>query len=156
MKSMKKALIVLSMIGLLLAPVFAAGVQEKASTTLNVYTIMPEKYATTVFEEFTKDTGIQVNFVRLSSGEALARLIAEKANPQVDALWGGPADTYGRCSRRGVRGVCALRSVGDSCPVQVFQRILDRYRRHPADLPEQQFLPQGEGVAAAYQLERSS
>ncbi|MDI9454985.1 MAG: ABC transporter substrate-binding protein [Sphaerochaeta sp.] len=94
MKSMKKALIVLSMIGLLLAPVFAAGVQEKASTTLNVYTIMPEKYATTVFEEFTKDTGIQVNFVRLSSGEALARLIAEKANPQVDALWGGPADTY--------------------------------------------------------------
>lgn len=94
MKTMKKALIVLSMIGLLLTPVFAAGAQEKASSTLNVYTIMPEKYATTIFEEFTKDTGIKVNFVRLSAGEALARLIAEKANPQVDALWGGPADTY--------------------------------------------------------------
>ena len=94
MKSMKSILLALCLVGLLLTPVFAGGAQEKASTSLNVYTIMPEKYATTIFEEFTKDTGIKVNFVRLSAGEALARLIAEKSNPQVDALWGGPADTY--------------------------------------------------------------
>lgn len=65
-----------------------------AQQTLNVYTIMPEKYATKVFAAFTADTGIKVNFIRLSSGEALARIVAEKKNPQVDALWGGPADTY--------------------------------------------------------------
>ncbi|MDH7483845.1 MAG: ABC transporter substrate-binding protein [Spirochaetales bacterium] len=80
------------MLGLLLlalaAPVLFA------QQTLNVYTIMPEKYATKVFAAFTADTGIKVNFIRLSSGEALARIVAEKKNPQVDALWGGPADTY--------------------------------------------------------------
>jgi iron(III) transport system substrate-binding protein len=65
-----------------------------AQGVLNVYTIMPEKYATTIFTAFTADTGVKVNFVRLSSGEALARIVAEKQNPQVDCLWGGPADTY--------------------------------------------------------------
>jgi iron(III) transport system substrate-binding protein len=61
---------------------------------LNAYTIMPEKYASQIFAEFTKDTGIKVNFLRFSTGEALARLTAEKGNPQVDVLLGGPADMY--------------------------------------------------------------
>lgn len=61
---------------------------------LNAYSIMPEKYASKIFAEFTKDTGIKVNFLRFSSGEALARLTAEKKNPQVDVMLGGPADTY--------------------------------------------------------------
>ncbi len=61
---------------------------------LNAYSIMPEKYASKVFAEFTKDTGIKVNFLRFSAGEALARLTAEKKNPQVDVMLGGPADTY--------------------------------------------------------------
>lgn len=61
---------------------------------LNAYTIMPEKYASQIFAQFTKDTGIKVNFLRFSTGEALARLTAEKGNPQVDVLLGGPADMY--------------------------------------------------------------
>ena len=65
-----------------------------AAATLNAYTVMPEKYASQVFAQFTKDTGIKVNFIRFSSGEALARLVAEKNNPQVDILLGGPADIY--------------------------------------------------------------
>lgn len=64
------------------------------AATLNAYSIMPEKYASQVFAQFTKDTGIKVNFIRFSAGEALARLTAEKANPQVDVMLGGPADTY--------------------------------------------------------------
>ena len=48
---------------------------------LNAYTVMPEKYASRIFAEFTKDTGIKVNFLRFSTGEALARLTAEKGNP---------------------------------------------------------------------------
>lgn len=55
---------------------------------------MPEKYASQIFAQFTKDTGIKVNFLRFSTGEALARLTAEKGNPQVDVLLGGPADMY--------------------------------------------------------------
>ncbi len=72
---------------------FVAG-SALAAEQLNAYSIMPEKYASKVFAEFTKDTGIKVNFLRFSSGEALARLTAEKGNPQVDVMLGGPADTY--------------------------------------------------------------
>lgn len=68
--------------------------EAACAATLNAYTVMPEKYASQVFEQFTKDTGIKVNFIRFSSGEALARLTAEKKNPQVDILLGGPADVY--------------------------------------------------------------
>ncbi|MFQ8598882.1 hypothetical protein [Parasutterella sp.] len=59
-----------------------------AAEQLNAYSIMPEKYASKVFAEFTKDTGVKVNFMRFSSGEALARLNAEKKNPQVDVMLG--------------------------------------------------------------------
>ncbi len=45
-------------------------------------------------EEFEKEFGITVNYVRMSTGEALARLEAEKDNPQFDIMWGGPIDTY--------------------------------------------------------------
>jgi iron(III) transport system substrate-binding protein len=47
-----------------------------------------------MFEEFEKATGIHVNFLRFSSGEALARIIAEKSNPRVDVLFGGPVETH--------------------------------------------------------------
>lgn len=73
-----------------------------SAAELNAYSIMPEKYASKVFAQFTKDTGIKVNFLRFSSGEALARLTAEKKNPQVDVMLGGPADTYAAGVREGV------------------------------------------------------
>ena len=73
-----------------------------AAEQLNAYSIMPEKYASKVFAEFTKDTGIKVNFMRFSSGEALARLNAEKKNPQVDVMLGGPADTYAAGVKEGI------------------------------------------------------
>ncbi len=37
---------------------------------------------------------ITVEFVRLSSGEALTRLRNERANPQFDIWWGGPIDSF--------------------------------------------------------------
>ena len=73
-----------------------------AADSLSAYTIMPEKYAAQVFEAFTADTGIQVNFMRFSSGEALARVVAEKNNPQADIILGGPADTYEAGIKEGV------------------------------------------------------
>lgn len=42
----------------------------------------------------TKYPGVTVNYVRLSSGESLTRLRNEKANPQFDIWWGGPADAF--------------------------------------------------------------
>jgi iron(III) transport system substrate-binding protein len=65
-----------------------------AADTVRAYSIWPENYARPMFEAFEKASGIHVNFVRFSSGEALARLIAEKGNPQVDVLFGGPIETF--------------------------------------------------------------
>jgi iron(III) transport system substrate-binding protein len=51
---------------------------------------------------FTEATGIAANFVRLSSGEAAARLEAGKASPEFDVWHGGPADGFVAASERGL------------------------------------------------------
>jgi iron(III) transport system substrate-binding protein len=73
-----------------------------AADTINAYSIWPENWARPMFEEFEKATGIKVNFVRFSSGEALARVVAEKNNPQVDVLFGGPVETFAAGINEGV------------------------------------------------------
>ncbi|HEV8676584.1 MAG TPA: ABC transporter substrate-binding protein [Methylomirabilota bacterium] len=47
-----------------------------------------------VKRDFNKATGIQTEFVRLSSGAALARIRAEKANPTFDVWFGGSGDSH--------------------------------------------------------------
>ncbi len=47
-----------------------------------------------VKREFSKAAGIQTEFVRLSSGAALARLRAEKVNPTFDVWFGGSGDSH--------------------------------------------------------------
>ena len=74
----------------------------RAAETVNVYSIWPENWARPMFEEFEKASGIKVNFVRFSSGEALARVIAEKNNPRVDVLFGGPVETHAAGIAEGV------------------------------------------------------
>jgi iron(III) transport system substrate-binding protein len=81
---------------------FSSGLALAAETTLNAYSIWPENWARPMFEEFEKATGIHVNFVRFSSGEALVRVIAEKNNPQVDVLFGGPVETHSAGIKEGV------------------------------------------------------
>ncbi len=86
-----------------LALCFPLGVTPAfAAETLNAYSIWPENWARPMFEEFEKATGIKVNFVRFSSGEALARVMAEKNNPQVDVLFGGPVETFAAGINEGI------------------------------------------------------
>jgi iron(III) transport system substrate-binding protein len=73
-----------------------------AADTLNAYSIWPENWARPMLQEFEQATGIKVNFVRFSSGEALARVIAEKGNPQVDVLFGGPVETFAAGIKEGI------------------------------------------------------
>ena len=80
----------------------SAALPAFAADTLNAYSIWPENWARPMFEEFEKANGIKVNFVRFSSGEALARVIAEKSNPQVDVLFGGPVETFAAGVNEGV------------------------------------------------------
>ncbi|MDD4836281.1 MAG: ABC transporter substrate-binding protein [Dethiosulfovibrio sp.] len=62
--------------------------------TLRAYTIWSERYAKAIFDAFTADTGVKVQWIRFSSGELQARLEAEKANPQVDVVFGNMAEAF--------------------------------------------------------------
>src|ERR1700739_3329946 len=80
--------------GLIAALFGPAANPASAADTLNVYSIWPENYARPMLDAFEKASGINVKFIRFSSGEALARLIAEKSNPRLDVLFGGPVETF--------------------------------------------------------------
>ena len=68
--------------------------KEEESKELNLLCVPQEEWCQGMKEEFEEEFGITVNYVRMSTGEALARLEAEKDNPQFDIMWGGPIDTY--------------------------------------------------------------
>jgi iron(III) transport system substrate-binding protein len=87
---------------LLLSVGLLASWPVRAQDAVNVYSIWPENWARPMFEEFEKATGTKVNFVRFSSGEALARVMAEKNNPRVDVLFGGPVETFAAGIAEGV------------------------------------------------------
>lgn len=58
------------------------------SDSLFIYTSLEEEIAKNLFEAFKNETKIPVQFVRLSTGEAAARIEAEQKNPQA-SLWIG-------------------------------------------------------------------
>jgi len=71
----------------------AVAAQEEApSGELRVLCTPEEPYCVAMAEAFQAETGIPTSFVRMSSGEALARLRAGAAAPEFDVWWGGPAD----------------------------------------------------------------
>lgn len=75
----------LAVAAILLAAVSFAAAQN----TLSVYTTLEEPLAKAVLEKFEAETGIKSSFVRLSGGEAIARMEAEAANPQASIWLGG-------------------------------------------------------------------
>lgn len=70
------------------------GSTGKSSGELSVYTAFPEAEVEYYFEKFEEDTGIKCNYVRLSAGEMLTRVAAEKDNPQAALMLGGSTDNY--------------------------------------------------------------
>ena len=65
-----------------------------SSKELTVYTAFPEAEVIYYFNAFEKETGIKVNYIRLSAGEMLTRVAAEKDNPQAALMFGGSTDNY--------------------------------------------------------------
>ncbi len=60
-----------------------------AQEIVRAYTTFEEQLAMEVFQAFEQATGIKVEWVRLSGGEAIARMEAERANPQASIWVGG-------------------------------------------------------------------
>ena len=63
-------------------------------TELSLLCTPQEEWCAGMKAEFEKKYGITVNYVRMSAGEALARIQAEKDNPSFDIWWGGPIDSF--------------------------------------------------------------
>lgn len=61
---------------------------------LTMYIGVVEEQALKIAQEFEKETGIKVDFVRMSGGEILSRIRAEKENPKASIWYGGPADSF--------------------------------------------------------------
>jgi iron(III) transport system substrate-binding protein len=68
---------------------------RKLSGSLTVVCGATEAWCNAMTTAFTKKTGVTTKFVRLSSGETVARLDAAKNNPEFDVWHGGPADGFG-------------------------------------------------------------
>ena len=76
--------------------VFANWQSEKGNSTkeLTIYIGVVEEQALKTAETYEAETGVKVNFVRMSGGEILGRIRAEKNNPKADIWYGGSADSF--------------------------------------------------------------
>jgi len=76
-----------------------ASAQEKP---LIIYCPMPENDCARLLAAFKDDTGIESRFIRIPTGEVLARLRAERNNTQADVWFGGPIDSYAQAASEGL------------------------------------------------------
>jgi iron(III) transport system substrate-binding protein len=78
------------------------GEEPTDSNSVTVVCGATQEWCEAMTAGFTEETGIEANFVRLSSGEALARITAGKDNPEFDVWHGGPADGYANAYSQGL------------------------------------------------------
>jgi iron(III) transport system substrate-binding protein len=82
--------------GSALACVFASCLVASAATAqqLNVICPLQAEWCNAVATEFQRETGIKVALTLKGSGESMAQLAAEKANPKLDVWFGGTGDPH--------------------------------------------------------------
>ncbi len=83
---------------LLLAP--AARAQDAGQ--LNVICSVQAEWCNMIQTVFAKTTGVKINLSLKGSGEALAQLIAERANPKTDVWFGGTGDPHLQAAEQGL------------------------------------------------------
>jgi iron(III) transport system substrate-binding protein len=89
---MKKLAIRSAVQTLLLASLAAPAYADSGS--LNIICGVQAEWCSLVQTAFSKTTGIKVNIVQKSGGEALAQITAEAANPKTDIWFGGSGDPH--------------------------------------------------------------
>lgn len=83
-----------------LCSVFSTGSAYAAGMT--VYCPMSEDDCASVLKAFKDDSGIEAQFVRIGAGEILARIRAEKSNPQAGLWLAGAADNFIQAANEGL------------------------------------------------------
>ena len=85
-----------------LGAVASLGVQAQEAGQVNVICSVQAEWCNMIQTVFAKTTGIKVNMSLKGSGEALAQLIAEKANPKTDVWFGGTGDPHLQAAEQGL------------------------------------------------------
>ena len=83
--------------------VVVAGCVRRVGAALNLYCSSPNTaWCQGMAVGFEKATGVKVAVVQKATGEMLAQIKAEKANPKGDIWWAGPADAYLQAAEEGL------------------------------------------------------
>ena len=85
-----------------LAAMFCASAQAEDAGQLNVICSVQAEWCNMIQTVFAKTSGIKVNMALKGSGEALAQLVAEKANPKTDLWFGGTGDPHLQAAEQGL------------------------------------------------------
>ena len=78
------------------------GAQAQDAGQVNIICSVQAEWCNMMQTVFAKSTGIKVNMSLKGSGEALAQLIAEKANPKTDLWFGGTGDPHLQAAEQGL------------------------------------------------------
>ncbi|MDR7484819.1 MAG: ABC transporter substrate-binding protein [Armatimonadota bacterium] len=79
-----------------------SGAAHAQAPTLTVYSSVDEENARKLLGAFSRATGIEVRMTFLSTGPALARMEAERHNPQADVWFGAPSENHVDAKIRGL------------------------------------------------------
>ena len=91
-----------------------SGTETETGGKLVVYSALNEDNTIAIADQFKKDTGIEIEYISLGGGDAVARVQAEMNNPQADFLVGGSVDLYGSLAEAGAL-LDALAAAEDAC-----------------------------------------
>jgi iron(III) transport system substrate-binding protein len=80
----------------------AATAHAQEGAQLNVICSVQAEWCNMIQTVFARTTGIKVNMSLKGSGEALAQLIAERANPKTDVWFGGTGDPHLQAAEQGL------------------------------------------------------
>lgn len=86
----------------LIATSFAASASVYAQQNLNIICSVQAEQCNMVQTVYSRITGVKVNLVHRASGEALAQLNAERANPKTDIWYGGTGDPHMQAAELGL------------------------------------------------------
>ncbi len=88
--------------GMLVVILVLLAAVESIAKDLVVYSSVDEENAKKILNGFSKATGVKFQMVFLSTGPALSRIEAEKANPQADVWFGAPNENHIMAKNKGL------------------------------------------------------
>ena len=80
----------------------SAGAHAQEGSQINVICSVQAEWCNMIQTVFARTTGIKVNMSLKGSGEALAQIIAERANPKTDVWFGGTGDPHLQAAEQGL------------------------------------------------------